>query len=246
VNNLEYIDNYFSGGSSSALKNEFEKKVHDDPSFAEEVAFYLSTMQAAKEQSQKANKERFKEVYAQYNKKNSIVAEKSLVRKLWPYLAAAAVITAIVIGWYAWMNPVSPQQLADRYANEHFQNLSVSMSSKQDSLQEGLRLYNAGKPEQALIQFENMIRNDSSSVQAIKYAGIASFQLRNYDKALKYFEELENYPGLKVNPGKIYHAITLMKRAQQGDKEKAKELLNEVVQNNLEEKTKAREWLKIF
>jgi tetratricopeptide (TPR) repeat protein len=113
-------------------------------------------------------------------------------------------------------------------------------------LQTGLQLYNDEKHGQALAQFESIIQHDKSAVEAMKFAGISALRLGDYDKALTYFEELENYPGLQVNRGKIYHAITLMKRGKKGDSEKAKQLLNEVVQNNLEGKTQAIKWLRKF
>ncbi|MEJ0104044.1 MAG: hypothetical protein WDO19_16420 [Bacteroidota bacterium] len=247
MDNLDYIDNYFSNIQTAGVKEEFEKKIHSDSHFAEEVAFYLSTMQAANEQAKQITKERFREIYSQYKQTTPVPATEkppSLVRKLWPYIAAAAVITGIVFGLNIWWKSASPQQLADKYVQEHFQKLSITMNSKEDSLQTGLRLYNENKHEQSLAQFESIVQHDPSSFQAKRYAGIVSLRLGEYDKALKYFEELENYPGLQVNPGKIYHAITLMKRGQQGDKEKAKQLLNEVDQYNLEGKNQAREWLR--
>ena len=51
-------------------------------------------------------------------------------------------------------------------------------------------------------------------------------------------------PGLFSNPGKFYHALTLMKRNLPGDKDKSYQLLNDVVTNNLAEKNEAEKWLK--
>ncbi|MES1223377.1 MAG: tetratricopeptide repeat protein, partial [Bacteroidota bacterium] len=172
--------------------------------------------------------------------------EQSKVRKLRPYIAAAAVIAALAIGLNVWLAPASPKQMADQYVKEHFQSLGITMGSKEDSLQAGLRLYSEKKSAEALLQFESIMANDPSSVDAKKYAGIIALNLKQYDKALKYFEELENYPGLQVNPGKLFHAITLMERGQSGDKELAKQLLMKVVEENLDGKKDAREWLKKF
>ena len=244
MDNLEYIDNYFSATPSPETKEEFEKRIHGDPVFAEEVAFYLSTLQAAKEQAEEATKERFKEIYKQYKQSNYVGGQQQpLVRKLWPFIAAAAIITGIIFGWNAWLKPASAQQLADKYVQEHFQNLGVTMSSKEDSLQTGLRLYNEGKPEQALLQFESIAHNDSSSFEAKKYAGIVSLRLNDYDKAISYFSQLENYTQLYANPGKFYHALTLLKRSRPGDKQQAKILLQQVVKNDLEGKDDAKELL---
>jgi tetratricopeptide (TPR) repeat protein len=147
--------------------------------------------------------------------------------------AAAAIVIGIVFGVFMWMKPVSTEQLAEQYMRNNLQTLGVTMGSKEDSLQAGLRLYNESKYAEALIQFESIIQSDSSKFTALEYAGITALQLKEYDKALYWFIQLENQPGLFSNPGKFYHALTLMKRNLPGDNDKSYQLLNDVVTNNL-------------
>ena len=73
--------------------------------------------------------------------------------------------------------------------------------------------------------------------------GIVYLRLANYDKAFLYFQQLENYP-LYSNPAIFYQALTLMKRNGPGDKQNAKQLLQQVVKDNLEGKAVAQQWLK--
>ncbi|HKO81806.1 MAG TPA: hypothetical protein VJU78_15480, partial [Chitinophagaceae bacterium] len=75
------------------------------------------------------------------------------------------------------------------------------------------------------------------------YAGIVSLRLEQYDKAVNYFSKIENIK-LHANPGKFYHALVLIKRSQPGDMETAKQLLKQVVENDLEGKEEAEKWLK--
>ena len=245
MNNLEYIEAYFNKELVSEKKREFEQRIIADPVFAEEIAFYLSSKQAAATDMME-ERERFKEVYAQYKQGGYAGRQKpALIRRLWPWVAAAAAVLAgIIFGWNVWLKPASPKVLADKYVLENFQTLPVTMGNKQDSLQAGLRLYNEGRLEEALKQFESMALNDTSSFEAKKYAGIVSFRLGQYDKAINYFSQIENYTQLYANPGKFYHALTLMKRSRPGDKQTAKILLEQVVQNDLEEKETAQQWLK--
>ena len=100
--------------------------------------------------------------------------------------------------------------------------------------------------QSALTQFESIIKKDSSAYPALEYAGKASLQLFDYDKALNYFKRLENYPGLFSNSGLFYQAVTLMKRNQKGDKEEARRLLKRVVKENQEGKATAERWLEKF
>ena len=56
---MEYIDAFFNEGLSAERKEEFEQRIASDPVFAEEVAFYLSSKQAASDEKN-AEREKFK------------------------------------------------------------------------------------------------------------------------------------------------------------------------------------------
>ena len=243
MDNLELIEAYFNNELAQDSKNEFDRRITTDPDFAEEVSFYLSSKQVAAAELEE-NKSRLTELYKQHKQGNFTGGQrKPPLRQLWPWVAAAAVLAGVIFGWYTWFKPVSPVQLADKYLKENFENLSVTMGSKEDSLQTGLRLYNEGKTEDAKKQFESMVLRDTSFAEAKKYAGIVSLRLGEYDKAISYFSQLANYR-LFSNPGKFYQALTLMKRNRSGDNERARQLLQEIVENDLEGREDAEEWLK--
>jgi len=242
LDNLDYIESYFNEELTLEKKNEFEQRVIADPVFAEEIAFYLSSKQAIATVAKK-QRERFKDVYTTY-KQTAQKQQPSLVRKLWPWAAAAAILAGIAFGLNTWLRSPSSKELADKYVQENFQSLPVTMGNKEDSLQAGLRLYNANRLEEALNYFEKMASKDTSFFEAKKYAGIVSLRLEQYDKAIDYFSQLANYSQLYANPGKFYHALTFMKRNRPGDQQQAKILLEQVVQNDLEGRHFAQEWLK--
>jgi tetratricopeptide (TPR) repeat protein len=239
MTDLDYIENYFTDTPGADLTREFEERIKTDPGFAEEVAFYLAAHEVAKEASGLEKKLRFKETY-HGNRINRSVP----VRKLVYYLAAAAVVAGLIFGTYTFFRPVSPLQLAVQYEKEYLQTLPVTMSGRADSLQTGLRLYNDGKFSEALTQFESIIRSDSSSFTAKEYAGITSLRLKEYDKALSWFEQLETYRGLYSNRAQLLEAVTLMERNLSGDAAKAKQLLQKIVTGDLEGKEFAEEWLR--
>ena len=244
VNNLELIEAYFNEELSAEKKSEFERRITEDPFFAEETAFYLSSRQAAAAELQE-NRARLRRVYEQYKQgKPADVPKQSPVRKLWPWVAAAAVLAGIILGWYIFFQPATPLEMADSYIAENFQNLPVQMGGRDDSMQAALRLYNDGKSEEALNHFESMIARDTSFAEAKKFAGIVSLRLGQYEKAISYFSRLENQTHLYSNPGKFYHALTLMKRNRPGDKQEAKVMMEQVVKGNLEGREIARKWLR--
>src|SRR6476469_3329566 len=155
-NNLEYIDEYFQGIPLPGATREFEKRVSEDPEFANDVAFYLASKQAIKQQSVDQKKTRFKEVYA-LNSPVVTMSKPTLIRTLWPYIAFAALITGLIICWNVFIKPPSTQQLAQNYITKNLGKLGVSMGGSKDDLQRGLSFYNEGELKQALQIFEKMI-----------------------------------------------------------------------------------------
>jgi len=239
MDTLDYIESYFTKEPDADRTREFEERIKSDPVFAEEVAFYLAVQDVSREASRLVKKEHFKEIY-----RNNQVTRSVPFRKLVYYVAAAAVVAGIIFGTHTFFKPVSPQQLAGQYEKEHLQTLPVTMGGHSDSLQMGLRLYNEGKLSDALTQFEKIIQSDTSVFSAKEYAGMAALRLKEYEKALSYFEQLEIYSGLYSNPSLLLQAVTLMERNQPSDTAKAKQLLQKIVANDLEGKEFAQEWLK--
>jgi hypothetical protein len=60
MDSLEYIDTYFRGKRTEAERRQFEKRILEEPAFAEEVAFYLSAAQAARELESEEKRNRFR------------------------------------------------------------------------------------------------------------------------------------------------------------------------------------------
>lgn len=245
MDNLEYIDNYFKGVLSPEERIDFERKLNQDPVLAEDMAFYLSAIDAGNELLKNEKISKFRTYYSEYLESNKNQKDqRAKVVSLWPRIAAvAAVFAAVLLAWFIWIKPDPPKLMADKYMLDNFQTLSVSMGTTEDTIQKGLRLYNEGKQEEALQIFEELAKTDTASSDAKKFAGIVSLRLGQYDKAISYFTALARN-SLYGNPGKFYHAITLMKRNQPGDKQQAKALLQQVVDEDLDEKEVAREWLR--
>jgi tetratricopeptide (TPR) repeat protein len=242
-NYLEYIDAYFNHELKPEEARQFEQKIIEDRNFAKEVAFYLSTKQVLKEEIIAEKKKQFRELLGQ-NSSSSKLRSIAPVRKLWAYAAAAAAIVFILFAGYLFLfrQTTSPPQMAEEYVKQNLQSLGVTMGNSQDSLQNALRLYNEGRLNASLEQFESMVQRDSSNNSAKEYAGIVYLRLGNYDKALAYFQQLEKY-SLASNPAIFYQALTLLKRNQPGDKQQARQLLQQVVANDLKGKETAQQWL---
>jgi tetratricopeptide (TPR) repeat protein len=132
--------------------------------------------------------------------------------------------------------------MAGKYIHDTLGTLPVKMGAE-DDMQNGLHLYNKGQFTSAIQKFESILQKDSSNYSAQRLAGIAYLRLGNYNKALDYFQQLEKYTSNYSNEGKFLRALTLMKRNQTGDKRQARQLLQEVVDNDLEGKEASQQWL---
>jgi tetratricopeptide (TPR) repeat protein len=148
-----------------------------------------------------------------------------------------------VAGWLIFGRQTGPDRLADRYIHRQLQNLPVKMSSVQDSLQKAIALYNQDRLPEALSQFQQLLRQDSARAQARIYAGIVCLRLQDYDKALGYFRQLESDTALYSNPALFYQSLTLMKRNHPGDSQKARQILQLVVDRDLDKKEDAQQLL---
>jgi tetratricopeptide (TPR) repeat protein len=238
--NIQYIDDFFQGKLSKEEVSQFEDKIVQDRDFAESVAFYLSAKQTAKEQVNEEKKTRYKEIYTTSNGYHHPKVTQGKILRIVLTAAVAASVAAIVV--IQLLTPSSPQ-LAEKYIGKELNKISVTMGPENE-IQIGLKLYNEGNYSASRSQFESIIRKDSSVYPAFEYAGLASLQLSDYEKALYYFKRLEQYPGLFSNRGVFLHALTLLKRNQKGDVDEAESLLKRVVAENLEGKETAEKWLK--
>lgn len=240
MENFEYIDDYFKGKKLPEETRQFEEQVVSDSSFAEDVAFYISTHNLLHEKLEDDKKKSFRQLYNQ----NIIPEKKSFVFRMMPYIAAAACVVIALAIWLLLSGNPAPQAMAEKYVKQNLQTLSVQMSSKPDSMQMAIQLYNHQQYHEALQIFEALSSHNANDFTAKKYAGIVSLKLKQYDKALMYFSSLEELQGLYTNPGKFYHALTLMSRGKKDDIAMAKKLLQEVISLNLEGKETAEEWIK--
>lgn len=241
MDSMEYIDDYFNRTNTAEQKQQFEQRIISDASFAEDVSFYISTHEVTKEQLQIQKKQRFREIYEQ---QKTVLPQKQPVRQMWKYAIAACTVAVIAMSRLLFSSGTSLKQLADDYVQQNWETLDITMSSRQDSLQKGAALFNAGKPAAALLQFEAIAAKDSANFNAKKYAGIAALRLSQYDKALFYFSALASDTALHSNPGRFYQTIALVKRGEPADTDAAKKLLHEIVASDLEGSREAKQWLK--
>ena len=236
---LEYIDSYFGGESSPEEASQFEKRVQEDPVFADEVAYYLGARAMLKEANVEERKARFRELYRQG-------AGPAVVRKMnprrWLPMAVASLLAMMALSWLLFLRPADPSRLADRYIRQNLSVLPVKMGGA-DRVQTAIGLYNSGDFPGALQQFNDELRLDPLNPAALFYTGIVSLRMEKYDQALDLFINLSIHTDPHVNPALFYEALTLMRRNHAGDSDHAKQLLKRIVREDLNKKGDAQELL---
>ena len=232
---LEQIDKYLNNELSLSERQVFENQLSTDSTLAKELAFYANTQTASKQLANEKRKEQFEHLRTEISSRT--------VRKIKPMIwvsgLAASVVLALGFWWFSQNATQNAEILADVYIQEHFENLPVKMDGNADSLQMGLRLFNEKKLNDAQKIFEEILLRKNNDSETTKYAGITALKLQQYDKAIQYFQVLSKQTNLYSNPGKFYEALALMKQ-NKVDRKKAKEILNEVIINNLEGNEEAR------
>jgi tetratricopeptide (TPR) repeat protein len=145
---------------------------------------------------------------------------------------------------YFFTSSDTPQKFADNYIKNNYSQLSQNMDASTDSLQQGIAAYNKKDYDKALLLFQNVYNTHPDNSDAKKYIGFVHLVRKDYDKALVHFDELAQKKGLFSNPGLFLKALTLLERNKENDKATAKKLLEQVMQENLEGKKEAEDWLK--
>jgi tetratricopeptide (TPR) repeat protein len=240
---LEYIDNYFNGLLSPGEKGVFETRCETDEQFAAEVALYITSRNALRNEILELKRKEWKNIG---NTSGVIAKKKSAkpvkMRRMYLLLAAAASVIAIVFLLLPYKK--SPQQLADSYIKKNLQRLGVAMQGTKDSLQDGISAYNKKEYEKAQVIFEQLYRNDPDNTDALKYEGLTKLMQLDYDGAAGLFDELAAKQNLFANPGLFYKALVLLKRNAVGDTDKARQLLQQVIDRRLEGDKESAELLK--
>ena len=243
MDSLEHIDAYFKGHPSPEEASQFEKRVLEDPAFANEVADYLNALAVARAANTQEQKHRFRKLYQLQAPKPAGVHKINLRTRRWlPLAAAAAILIIVAFTWLLSSRHADPSSLADRYIQQNLTLLPLKMGGT-DQTQKGIVLYNSGRFTEAAHQFEELLQADSLNPTALLNTGIVSLRVGNYDKALELFTKLEKHTDPHVNPALFYEAITLMRRDNAGDADHAKLLLRWIVREELNRKQDAQELL---
>ena len=239
---LEYIEAYFENTLNPEQRLQFEQRCVTDEAFAKEVAFYITGRKAARLALEEDKKKHWKNTEYESGKEGAEKSQPKIIQlKRWlPYAAAASLIISIAV--YFLFIKSNPQQLASHYINDQLTQIGQTMGASADSLQQGIEAYNQKEYDRALQIFESISRREPQNSDVIKYKGLSYLMKKDYSMALLQFDALSAM-NLYSNGGLFLKAVTLLERNQKGDKEKAKQILQQVVAEKKEGSAEAQRWL---
>jgi tetratricopeptide (TPR) repeat protein len=240
MNDLNLIDSYFNKLLPASEKQAFEERCISDPLFAEEVAFYVSARDQLKQELYENKKKEFREQGAGLTIQPPVRTLKSNVFRIF---SVAATLIVLFLCWQLFIKEPSPERIANAYISNNLDVLGKTMGGEPDSLQIGITAYNQKQYDKAEMIFRNLAGKSAPDPEYIKYLGIVYLASGKYDYAIAEFEKLSGFT-LFANPAPFYTSLALMKRAAPGDHEKAKRLLQNIVQQDLYGRKHAEDWIR--
>ncbi len=214
--NMEFIEAYFKNQLIAAEKIRFEERCTDDELFARQVAIYITAEEGIRQKLLQEKKQQWRGNDANSEGAAVIPMKKAVLRKWLPYAAAACLVFAVTL--FFLLRPETPQQLAAKYIREHFILLSQTMNASKDSLQQGFAAYNDKDFNKALQIFKEIYRTHPGNSIAKKHIGLVYLVTKDYDKALKEFDELTQMKDAYRNPGYFLKALTILQIKKKVDK----------------------------
>ena len=256
---IELIENYHRGLLQGTDLENFIRRERGDKEFAIKVKAYIEIIEGIEYYGKQAE---FAETIQGWEREIKEQSKKKIfegaprtefddnegvipIRRNYIFWLGSAVAASvlILIVFLTYFQKDRPEELADAYISQNLTTLSTTMGSETDNLAAGIEAFNEGDFSRAETHFRALSDHADLAPEATKYLGITYLRTEQYDKAIEQFNKLTSYTDLYLNPGKFYLAITLMKRSNEGDEEEAKELLQEVVAQQLPGYKEASAWL---
>ena len=221
------IDKYVQGTISEDERLVLEKLKLEDPDIQKEIDL-LSDLKIVTELEDKTDlKNLLKETEAKLKQGETKVIPLFKKAKFW--IAAASIVIVVAIGITSLLNPFSPS-LDELYA-ENFEpyknvvNPSVRSDEDIDAEKQAFISYENGNYSEALTQFKALYEGTSKSYFLL-YQANCFMALSNTKQAIPLLEKHSTEDTPLAIRSKWYLSLAYLK---EGNKEKARELLTEVI-----------------
>jgi len=175
-----------------------------------------------------------KELLEFENKIRSLILEQKRIQKTiknkyklifsGKFLIAASVI--LILGFLSYIYVISTKPDINKIYNQYYVKYDPDITKRSESLSENLfakalEQYMDQNYEVAIRMFNEMIANEENKLLASFYSGLCCMELREYKKALNYFNAINNSDSIIQIHSEWYTALSYLKL---NDINKSKEL----------------------
>ncbi len=181
--NIALIDDYLNGNLSKEDKVRLEHRFETEPELSELLSLVKFTKESIKVNGQK---NKIKEIHQEFLKEKSIDSGKSSKDKVrtlhWWIGIAASFLLLILVG----VNHIS--NFPDKLLSEKYYSYELPTMRSNENGQETLEITFKNQDWNKVIA---AVEIQSDDRQSLFLAGISAMELKEYEKALLYFERIE-------------------------------------------------------
>ncbi len=248
------IETYLAGEMTETERLAFENRLQSDKELSSLLELYRRIdLHMERDQKIAPKQQELQAILGAFGKKYfaeeatrsemPVVAMPAKRNNVLRILAIAASVALMLAAYFVFFDKQDASQLANAYIKDNLTILSQTMDGAKDSIQQGIAAYNNKDYAKALAVFEEVYAAHPENSDALLYAGIANVAIKDHSVAIAKFTELSSKEHLFSNPGLFLKGVTLLQRNDPGDKEEARIILQQVVDEDLENASEAKEML---
>lgn len=242
---IELIDKFLNKELDTKALHEFEKQIQSNPEFAREVKLHEEINKALKEKDVMSFRNQLQSIHDEHNKTKTAGRIIHLFHHNTRLVSgvAAAVIVLIVVGSILVFGPsaklTTDNLFADYYEADDAVMMTRSGSNPEDiDLKEALLAYHEKKYDHAI----ELLHSQTNNILAKYYLGLSYLETDNIDNAITTFEAIIDHKNnLFIEQAEWYLSLCYIKN---NEDDKAKEMLNKIINSKSIYKEKAENILK--
>lgn len=231
INYSEFIERYLDGEMTDDELKWFEKEINGNLSLQQEITLRKKVNEALSENKIIEYRKLLNEAHFEYQTaKNIHPIKKSILKYSLAFISAVAIL---FICFNSFILKNTPEKIFQKY----YQTFPATFTLRSintgeiNTIKDAINEYNKRNFEKSALLFEQLILSNNYESQALKfYAAISYMEIKNYQKAEKFFTEiLENNNNIFKEESMWYLALCYI---AQNKSEESKNILKKIVEYN--------------
>jgi len=223
IETYRLIDKYLNDTLTIDEKENFEMLINSNSEIREEFSIQKNLFSIIGDSDEEIQqrlqiKKKIQNIGKRYHRKRITIFRQRLA-------IAASIIILIGIGYNIFNNKT--QSLYDDYVNWNELPSLTHRAENTNNLAQAEIYFLNKEYNNAIIEFENYIREQGNNPQVFAYLGAAYTEITDYENAIKAFDNLEKGNSLDSNKAFWYKAIVYLKM---DDEKNSIKMLNLIVQ----------------